>query len=1155
MALRQPPRGRKGRTDRLSDAGAIATSGLPPAAAEATRPFPATGSRKLHGRLCTGFLTTLLMTTALTLPGGPAQAQCVTTGTTVTCTGNGTVLDGVIDGVDFLAPPVTTINIFDITGNIAPAAGTNALFAQTVGANESLTISIDTAPFQIISQNASGIFADTSGANSGIDLTNRAAITTQGDGARAIEAATNNVNSPITILNWGAISTQGNSADGMDVDTSDVNGPITISNWGAISTQGIQAEGFNLGTSGDGSWVTFTNWGTITTLGDNSEAISMDVAGVRSPITITNWAAITTQGPGAEGIDVGTSEIDSPITITNNAMITTRGDTAQAIQAETSDSRSPITITNQGVLSTLGFMSHGIEAATDRDNSPLMVENRGAISTTGISGFGILTQTDGDNSPITITNWSPITTLENDSFGIRATARETNSPVAVDNRGAISTFDENAQGIDLSTLLTNSPVTLNNWAPVTTRGFEATAITLATRAAGSPLAFNNWGPVTTTGTSATAIAVSGDSGNTITVNNQGPVTTTGPRSIGIFVQVEDANTSATVTNTADVVTSGVDSTAILAFTDDPSAPVTINLTDSIVQGGSGLGIGINVANVQGTSTLNTSGTVTLSALSGTAVLGGAGNTTINNSGVLTTVTNGAINLGGGTNAFNNLGGGLFNAGPTVDLGAGNRLTNAGIFAPSGTGTLGTTTVTGDFTQTGTGGLATDIRFGSLFADLTNVTGTSVLSGQVVPNIVNPGFVQPGTQQVTILTSTGGVTDAGLTVQDTAVLDYDVLFPDGFSVVLGVTVDFAPTGLNPNQTSVANTFNSIQTAGGSATFAPVVAGLVAVPDLTGLGLAYDQLGPEIYLGNGVAALVSSLDFTDDLMSCKVREGGYALIQEGQCIWAQASGHWLDQERTRETADFDRAAFRFSGGAQAELAEDWRLGLALGYEAGDLDAIGNRQGSQSDTVHAGAVVKYVHGNALVAAAVSGGHGWYDTTRNMAFGGFTGQATASHDISHVTGRLRGAYQFDRGDHYIKPMVDLNVSWVDIGGVTEAGGNGAALSVQGADETVFSVSPAVELGWENRTADGTVLKPYVRAGLTLFDDPAFATVSRFTAAPAGAPVIRTAMRTDDVVGEIAGGIDMFASNGAVFKLFYEGRFGETTIQQSAGIRASMPF
>ena len=138
---------------------------------------------------------------------------------------------------------------------------------------------------------------------------------------------------------------------------------------------------------------------------------------------------------------------------------------------------------------------------------------------------------------------------------------------------------------------------------------------------------------------------------------------------------------------------------------------------------------------------------------------------------------------------------------------------------------------------------------------------------------------------------------------------------------------------------------------------------------------------------------------------------------------------------------------------------------------------------------------------------------------------------------------------------MVDLNVSWVDIGGVTEAGGNGVALNVRGTDETFFSVSPAVELGWENRTVDGTVLKPYVRAGLTLFDDPAFATVSRFTAAPAGMPVIRTAMQTDDVIGEIAGGIDVFASNGAVFKLFYEGQFGETTIQQSAGIRASMPF
>ena len=43
------------------------------------------------------------------------------------------------------------------------------------------------------------------------------------------------------------------------------------------------------------------------------------------------------------------------------------------------------------------------------------------------------------------------------------------------------------------------------------------------------------------------------------------------------------------------------------------------------------------------------------------------------------------------------------------------------------------------------------------------------------------------------------------------------------------------------------------------------------------------------------------------------------------------------------------------AQAELSEDWRLRLALGYESGDLDALDNRHGSQSETVHGGTVLR--------------------------------------------------------------------------------------------------------------------------------------------------------------------------------------------------------
>ena len=436
-----------------------------------------------------------------------------------------------------------------------------------------------------------------------------------------------------------------------------------------------------------------------------------------------------------------------------------------------------------------------------------------------------------------------------------------------------------------------------------------------------------------------------------------------------------------------------------------------------------------------------------------------------------------------------------------------------------------------------------------------MTGTSTLSGLVVPNILNPGFTQIGTQQATILTSGGGVTNAGLTVQDTAVVDYELLF-EPTRVLLSATVDFVPSGLNRNQTSVAESITGILSSGGSAALGPLIGGLLTVPDLAALADAYDQLGPEVYLNNGIATLFSTLDFTDDLMSCEVRDGGNVFINEGQCIWAKGSGAWFDQDTTSQTVGFDRDAVRFAAGGQVAIAPDWRLGMAIGYEHSDLYALGGRQNSDADTLHGGAVIKYLFGDGLIAAAISGGQGWYDTTRNLAFGGFAGQATADHDVNHLTGRLRGAYAFTNGVHYIKPLVDLNVTWVDIDGFTEAGGNGAALIVQGTDETIFSVSPAVEFGWQSQIDDaGTLLRPYIRAGVTVFDDPDFAVVSSFAAAPAGSPGIRTVVGTDDVVGDIAAGLDVLTTDGTVLKVYYSGQFGEDTTQQSVGARASLPF
>ena len=91
---------------------------------------------------------------------------------------------------------------------------------------------------------------------------------------------------------------------------------------------------------------------------------------------------------------------------------------------------------------------------------------------------------------------------------------------------------------------------------------------------------------------------------------------------------------------------------------------------------------------------------------------------------------GNVTLGSGANAFNNMAGGVFNAGATVNLGAGNTLTNAGTLSPGGAGVIQTTALTGNLVQSATGRLVTDINIAGATSDRINVSGTANLAGAV-----------------------------------------------------------------------------------------------------------------------------------------------------------------------------------------------------------------------------------------------------------------------------------------------------------------------------------------------------------------------------------------------------------------------------------------
>jgi uncharacterized protein with beta-barrel porin domain len=292
----------------------------------------------------------------------------------------------------------------------------------------------------------------------------------------------------------------------------------------------------------------------------------------------------------------------------------------------------------------------------------------------------------------------------------------------------------------------------------------------------------------------------------------------------------------------------------------------------------------------------------------------------------------------------------------------------------------------------------------------------------------------------------------------------------------------------------------------------------------------------------------------MMTCPSREGANAFIKEGECLWARVKGRQFDQNATFQTLGFDETSFQVAGGAQFALGDVWRLGTAIGYEHSNLGTDTNAE-ADGDRLNGGVTLKYNPGPLLLAAAVSGGWGWYDTKRPIDFDGFSAVSSANNDIGVVDGRLRAAYLLTNGAWYAKPMVDLDATQLDINGVREHGAGGASLIVKGNNETVLSASPALELGTQFQWSDGTLIRPYVRGGATFFNNTDFALEASFEGSPGGVGPFRIRTNTDDVVANLSAGIDLIATGGAELKLFYDGRFGDLVEEQSGGIKASLPF
>jgi uncharacterized protein with beta-barrel porin domain len=819
-------------------------------------------------------------------------------------------------------------------------------------------------------------------------------ITSSGTALNIVAGIYANASGNLTVTSTGNIATTGDGAAvgaGAAGITALGVGVVTVTSTGNVT--GINSAGIVVGNGGYAGSTAVTSTGNISVTGSASVAgmeFGIEANGGFGAATVTSTGNLTVGGPQATGIRAVTGGTGA-VTVTSTGDIAVNGDTLAA-----------------------GITGVGSGAVT--------VASTGNIAVTGNVAGGIVAHSYGIGA-VTVISTGNIAAAGNISYGI--VGRSTLGAMTVTSTGNITA---GIGGIYASSTL--GDITVTSTGNITAGKVGVVAVNQAGYAAGA-ITVTSTGNITAGGGGLSATNALGD----VTVTSIGNIVVSGISGNGFGIAAVATAGAVTVTSTGNITTGGNDTIGVHA---QSSGPIAITIKSGTVSGGSGTGAAV-VLTGGSDNTLTNMGT--LMALSGLAIRGDTGNNTVNNYGTVI----GNVILGSGTNAFNNQAGGFFNAGATVDLGAGNLLTNAGTLSPGGAGAIQTTALTGNLVQAATGRLLTDVSIGGGTADRINVSGTANLAGAVQVQVQNATLAP---WQQTVLSAAGGTTNNGLSLLASPVLQAQLVFPNATDVVVkSAGLNFAVPGLNANQTALGNALNGAVQTGGLG--GPIFNLLLNAAG-TSYNFALNQLTGEAATGSQQVTFDAMNLFMGTMLDPFNRgttstPGGAA---NGYASEGDASAYAADG-RKRSSAERDAYAMftkappqnfearwnvwtaGFGGsqttdgnaavgsnsvtsrlaagavGADYLFSPNTFAGFALAG-GGTSYSVGNGIGSgRSDLFQAGVYARHTMGAAYIAGALA--YGWQDitTNRTVSLAGLD-QLQARFNANAFSGRVEGGYRF---------------------------------------------------------------------------------------------------------------------------------------------------
>ena len=777
--------------------------------------------------------------------------------------------------------------------------------------------------------------------------------------------------------------------------------------------------------------------------------------------------------------------------------------------------------------------------------------------------FGAYRQSGGIKISVNTGAYGIITTGDAQD-GIRADAYyediEADLPITIQMTGDIETDGRFSDGIEAETY-TDSPVVVTMDGKITIAGRDSNGI--FARSSGD-VTVTLTGKITTKGDNSKGIVVRTDRdfheyfgdyvdpdgpGN-VTVTVTGTIETTGERSEGILARA-DGDGAVTISVTGNIETFGEcrvgDNCSDGISADSESGVISITLHGGTISSDQSVGVRFKrdpqttLTGDEPTSTLTITDAVTISG--GTFdVLGEERNEKIINAGTLTAL--GVIDLGGGTNAFDNQAGATFHSGTAVVLGAGNAFTNWGDLSPGGTDALQETKLTGNFVNQKEGTFTVTIDEAG--SDRLDVIGTADLQGGTV-SVTLLTDTDAGTY--IILTATEGVTGAFDDVIDTLFVDNRLSYgtgADGDYVELSFTVkEFCEFAETANQRELAcDGLDSLDS--GNA----IVQAVRALTTIAQARAAFDGLLGEVHVSlKGALAdagqrqvgainrrMATRFGNAESPAAPPAGVGNPAWLADGRNgWWITGYGSGGGTDATPDTVPMDTSLGGVLFGFDRALGKHWGLGLLGGYSNTDV--------TQSAHASSGAVQSWsagAYGGAKVGAArlslgaIYSGHA-LEARRAVDFADFSNRLAASYQARSWQVFGEAGYQLPIRSLLLEPVGGVSFVSLASDGFSETGGDAALRAAADTSNTTFTtlgVRSALELkdkaharamvGWRHAFGDTNPASTFTMAGSS-----PFTTMGAPTAA-------------DAVVTEL--GIDASFTDTAIFGMAYHGRYGAGT-------------